>query len=409
MTPGATTRVRILTMAAAALLLATAILPTATAAADPPPNDESFQDDAAVFGATEVIAERLNSRFGSRLVSFWIDRSRTPSSLVVRLRGATDRDLANAQEAVDGGQDRVRVASGRLTAAQIEQIRARLVAALNEASLSPAAVGFNPTLDRFEVTARAVPAHVRSRLQHEARDATLLLNEDPSFSPRFAHVARNQYPPYEAGLELTLTDGGFVGSCTSAFTIFSAATGQFYGTTAGHCGDTGTAVAIGATGISNIGTNSLWNREPSNSDAARFFIPALAQTDDIYTGGVNGHRDVAGQLNNAGLVAGTRLCYQGITSGNNNCGNIRNDWVDLAVTLEVDGVNHTINHTWCINWDARPGDSGGPVYRVNADNSATAAGIVSFILVESEDPLFGDMCFTSIEWSLAELNGTLVS
>lgn len=75
----------------------------------------------------------------------------------------------------------------------------------------------------------------------------------------------------------------------------------------------------------------------------------------------------------------------------------------------MDGVNHIINHTWCINWDARPGDSGGPVYRVNADNSASAAGIVSFIIVENENPIFGDMCFTSIEWSLAELNGSLVT
>jgi hypothetical protein len=49
------------------------------------------------------------------------------------------------------------------------------------------------------------------------------------------------------------------------------------------------------------------------------------------------------------------------------------------------------------------------VYRVNADQSATAAGIVSFIIVESEDPVFGDMCFTSMEWALNELNGTLVS
>lgn len=406
---GVATRGRILGLVAA-LLLTTAFVPAATAAADEgSTNDESFQDDAAVFGATEVVSERLRSTFGDRLISFWLDRASSPSALVVRLRGATARDLSGAQDAVDGGRDRVRVVAGTLSGAQVDDIRRRLLAALQDESVSPAAVGFNPTVERFEVTARALPPPVRERLQREAGGAPLLVQEDDSFSPRFAHLARNQYPPYEAGLELTLTDGAFVGQCTSAFTIFSAATSQFYGTTAGHCGDTGTAVAIGATGISNIGTNSLWNREPSNSDAARFFIPSVAQTDDVYTGGVNGHRDVNGQINNAGLVAGTRLCYQGITSGNNNCGNIRNDWVDLAVTLEVDGVNHTINHTWCIDWDARPGDSGGPVYRVNADNSATAAGIVSFIIVESQNPVFGDMCFTSIEWSLAELNGTLVT
>jgi len=402
---GRSRRVRSLLLAVVAVSGLVAIGASAEAA----PNDEVYLDDAAVFGPTEAVADRLKDAFGERLSSFWIDRSASPSELVVVVRGARPADAESARTAVDGGRERVRVAPATWAPAQIGQARDRAMSVLAKHGVTPAAVGFNPTTQRLEVKARAIGAEVRGDLANAAGDIPLDVRENPSFDPRPAHVARNQYPPYEAGLELTLTDGTFVGVCTSAFTIFSAATGQFYGTTAGHCGDTGTAVAIGATGVSNIGTNSLWNREPSNSDAARFFIPALSQTDDIYTGGVNGHRDVAGQLNNAGLTAGTRLCYQGVTSGNNNCGNIRADWVDQAVTLNVDGVDHVINHSWCIDWDARPGDSGGPVYRVNANESATAAGIVSFILVESEDPVFGDMCFTSIEWSLAELNGTLVS
>jgi hypothetical protein len=287
----------------------------------------------AVFGPREALAERFGNTFGDRLSTFWIDRSASPSELVVAVRGLRPSDAESARQAVDSGSDRVRVVQTNWSPAQVEQLRERAISILRKHGVTPAAVGFNPTTQRLEVDACAILAPARAELRDAARTTPLEIREDPSFDPRPAHVARNEYPPYEAGLELTLTDGAFVRRCTSAFTIFSRLTGQFYGTTAGHCGDTGTAVAIGATGISNIGTNSLWNREPSNSDAARFFIPAVAQTDYIYTGGVNGHRDVAGQLNNAGLVAGTRLCYQGITSGNNNCGNIRGDWVDRAISL----------------------------------------------------------------------------
>jgi hypothetical protein len=224
---------------------------------------------------------------------------------------------------------------------------------LKRHGVSPAAAGFNPVTQRFEVEARVIPDFVRSEIQSAAESVPVDFLVSPSFAPRFAHVDRAQYPPYEAGLLLTLggAEANF-SQCTSAFTIYSAATAQYYGTTAGHCGDTGATIAIGGTGISNVGTNSLTNREPSNSDAARFFIPALTQTDDVYTGGINGHRDVSGLLANAGLVAGTRLCYQGITSGNNQCGNIRADWVDRAVTLNVDGADHVVSHSWCIDWDA---------------------------------------------------------
>jgi hypothetical protein len=139
----------------------------------------------------------------------------------------------------------------------------------------------------------------------------------------------------------------------------------------------------------------------SNSDSARYFIPLTAQTSRIYTGGNNGHRSVVGQMANGELTQGVRLCFQGAASDNNNCGFI--NFVDTPV---VDENNHTITHTWCIDFPSLPGDSGGPVYRVNANQSATAAGVEN-----SSASISGvnSACFSSISWVLADLNLLLVT
>lgn len=136
--------VRMLAVVVLALMGSAVPTELRAAAPGPPLNDESVLDGAAVFGQSETIADRFSRAFGDRFVTFWIGRSTAPSSLVVRLRGATERDLAAARNAVDGGRDRVRVVTGRLSATQIGRIRDRLFAVLLEAQIVPAQLATTP-------------------------------------------------------------------------------------------------------------------------------------------------------------------------------------------------------------------------------------------------------------------------
>ena len=252
---------------------------------------------------------------------------------------------------------------------------------------------------------------------------------DTSFAYDLDHLTREELP-YEAGLHLTVApahippgligprDGGLrttpdshEGNCTSAFWgQWSDGIDTFnYGITAGHCGNTGTDVSIGTTYISGVGTNAFYRSDPTNSDSSRFFVSSnrTSWPPRVMTG-PNGHRTVRGRWTNDAINNGSRLCFQGFTSGADNCGTVVYDDIRVTTRARGDIPSRTVNHLWCIDFPSEGGDSGGPYYHVNADQSGTAVGIVHGHAVTDSFAL-GVGCFTSIDWALTELNLSLVS
>jgi hypothetical protein len=216
------------------------------------------------------------------------------------------------------------------------------------------------------------------------------------------HTSRNAGLPYEGGLRVVVYPNGYpqlAVACTTSFTVRRADNNLFRGLTAGHCdnynpndGWMGTPlVRVGA-----VATNSYYASNPTNSDAVRIEIPQNQATARIFVG--TGHRTVKSPRYVAGdLKSGVNLCFQGIASDNNNCGNINR--VDIAVT-DTRGVVH--NHTWSINFDAFPGDSGGPVYGVRTDGNAKPAG-----MVWGQHNPSNDMLFHAIGYVMQDVNVNL--
>lgn len=219
----------------------------------------------------------------------------------------------------------------------------------------------------------------------------LTLDVGPTYSFGLLATNRKIYPPYYAGAAILVSDGR--SNCTSAYQ--SSDGFLSYGSTAGHCvGGRGASTFMGpeATELP-VTENHYRGRARTTSDSAIFRV----SYDDATRGRVlvadGKYRDVTGKFTRKGLKNGTRLCFQGISSDNNNCGPIN------ATNVEYrDGNDPVIERAFCLKHKGERGDSGGAVYQVKKDRSAKAAGIASYrAWVRSGWQVNRSTCFTTIE------------
>lgn len=175
--------------------------------------------------------------------------------------------------------------------------------------------------------------------------------------------------PYRAGKRVTVHN---TRNCSTGFLV--RISGLNYGTTSGHCGGNGTRTDFGDRRRGNIERNSLWPANPANLDASVYRMINHG-TSTIYAHGAGGVRQVAGQIDSWNLPIGAEVCGTGASSLAQSCGRVSGRYV----TTWSDRGNREVRNGW--RWDRQSGpgitqgDSGGPVYRVNAQGRVLAVGL----------------------------------
>ncbi|MBF9132869.1 cellulose-binding domain-containing protein [Plantactinospora sp. S1510] len=178
---------------------------------------------------------------------------------------------------------------------------------------------------------------------------------------RLAPISRNaDSAPYDGGAYISPAPGSW---CTAGFGVTNASTAATYLLSAGHCGSLGQVWSTGAG--TQIG--AVTHR---NADHDTMLISTPTPGDHIYVGGVNDEvrARVVGWTK---VFPGQLLCQSGVTSA----GVLGGPICDLRVEFHYDDREELVEATQVDGEQAaRQGDSGGPVYAVNADGTVLAAG-----------------------------------
>jgi hypothetical protein len=194
--------------------------------------------------------------------------------------------------------------------------------------------------------------------------------------------------PLRAGKSIYIPGAGW---CTSGFQVNGA--GGTYIMTAGHCGPTGNAAYIAnypsntyyTPAVGNIQNNTVWNVASSahlTSDASVFYAPS-GYVPSIPSVFVNASLQRAVVARVAAVSPYTRVCKEGMVSVTEACGYVQSATASYYYT-GGDGIVHTFYDSIKWQWDSGTsgvvsGDSGGPVYAVNADGTAIAIGVTSAV------------------------------
>ena len=378
---------------------------------------ETWVDPADALGDVQSLAPRLKSLFGERFGFFEIVRSQGPVRFEVGVVGPSGADRTAAAALSDS----VTVVASQRSQRDLDALKLSIRDVMVGKNIDAVLLS-DERSGTLTLYAEQLSDVDRLAFESAVPPGVLAISVGGGFTYGLAHTTRADLP-YEGGLLVAITSaaapsevlggqrqGGEqrTGHCTSNFwTNHDYGFGDVfnYGVMAGHCGDTGADVVMGGKHLSGVGTNSFYRGNPINSDAARFFLPSqyTSWPPRVFTGveGTSGHRTVKGRFGNDALVSGLRLCFQGISSINNNCGNIVAR--DVPITLAATDTTplRTLSHAWCIDFPGLEGDSGGPVYHVNPDQSAIAAGVVSGIGATTTTSF---TCFSSSEWVQNDLN-----
>jgi hypothetical protein len=204
-----------------------------------------------------------------------------------------------------------------------------------------------------------------------------------------AEPAETRYEsPLRAGKSIYIPGAGW---CTSGFQVNGS--GGTYIMTAGHRGPIGSAAYIAnypsntyyTPAVGNLQNNTVWNVAASahlTSDATVFHASSgyVPSTPSVF---VNGSLQRAVVARVDAVSPYTRVCQEGMVSVTEACGYVQSTTADYYFT-GGDGIVHTFYDSIQWQWDSGTsgvvgGDSGGPVYAVNADGTAIAIGVTSAI------------------------------
>ena len=187
--------------------------------------------------------------------------------------------------------------------------------------------------------------------------------------------------------------------CTAGY-VFADASAT-YGSTAGHCGQVGDAVAVGPTLIDTIAINPFQPSREVRANAALYSLsrggwshrPVLHEAED--------HAVVVGHLTDAEITRGLELCFSGRTTTERSCGA-----VNAAHRVICCDANDKSSVFSCIDRLARAGDSGAPVFRPLDAGRVIAAGLLSSsVTIDGRS----SMCFSTIDNIQSETGTTIVT
>ena len=217
--------------------------------------------------------------------------------------------------------------------------------------------------------------------------------------------------PYRAGKAVGIDIGSSGYNCTTGF--FMHKNGKNFGSTAGHCGNSsnGDETYFAGDLKGDVQFNQFDAGAPDNvlADVLLFDL-GQGGTRTMYRSSTL-NRDVTGKYDLNDFVAGWRTCTRGAAWGDQSCGDLRQNYVD--VTIHAEG--NTIRNQYCWAWEPANdygnmlGDSGAPVYRVRPNESIWAAGLHSSIKNLAGGPATDSSCFTGINQVLNQLDANLAT
>ncbi|WP_254910250.1 cellulose binding domain-containing protein [Micromonospora sp. NBS 11-29] len=192
----------------------------------------------------------------------------------------------------------------------------------------------------------------------------------------------NDAAPFDGGAGIGFTTPG----CTAGFGVRNATTNAGYVLTAEHCGAIGSPWHVGWNTTTGTGT-LVGYAVDSNDDHDTMIISTSSPGGHIYVGGQ--HDEVRAQVVGwTQVFPGQLLCQSGYTSAGELGGPVCN----LRVDYHYDDIEDLVEATQLDGDEAaRGGDSGGPVYAVNANGTVLAAGTTT----RSAGPGFGFQDFAT--------------
>ncbi|MFG2049808.1 cellulose binding domain-containing protein [Micromonospora sp. NPDC048935] len=190
----------------------------------------------------------------------------------------------------------------------------------------------------------------------------------------------NDAAPFDGGASIGVT----VPWCTAGFGVRDVDTDAGYLLTAEHCGAIGSPWHVGlATGTGTLVGYAV----DSNDDHDTMIISTATPGEHLYVGGQQDEvrAQVVGWTE---VYPGQLLCQSGHTSA----GEIGGPVCNLRVDFHYDDIEDLVEATQLDGDEAaRGGDSGGPVYSVNANGTVLAAGTTT----RSAGPGFGFQDFAT--------------
>jgi hypothetical protein len=356
----------------------------------------------------------LQEAFGERYGGYWLDVRRRNDVMHLGVVGATDADRATVASLTSGHP--------RVTTDSVAQGYDALMAAKDEiaASLDPADGHFSVDVD---VAANAVVVHTegdghaaaatapeaaRRGVNRRAERTGAPPAADPASALRIEPqsdiaveplVNRDVFPPHEAGLGITVAVGPYLLRCTTGWMFWNPYYGAF-GSTAGHCSRNGDGVVIGGRIVDVVRANGYQGVPTVIGDASLYSLSAAGWPSWPAVITDWGHYGVSQKFSNAEMAPGLSLCFEGVTSGSDNCGPV----VRANQTVCCDGGGHAFVFT-CIAFPPLPGDSGGPVCKWRGDNTAIVAGMLSSAVTISG---VTSMCFSTIN-NIEAVMGSVVA
>lgn len=322
---------------------------------------------------------QLQGLFGGRFAGAW-DVPIAPGRILptVALVGANPDDAQRVSSLL--GTTDVQIVNAHRSLRELEDLRTRVLAELDRAGIRESMVGVN-----VPANVVTVEVDVGSSVPAWLADWLVALSNFPGVSVRTAQIGLVDYPnPNVAGQRIWISNSGTTStSCTSGFAM-SNAFGRFM-TTAAHCA-TGNGQTVRGASSDNgppqgsYGTTIGW--QPRGTLAQPSIVPGdfvawyKSDASPFIYGPTRVVRSAAEPL-----WLEPDICFRGATSGGERCGGVSD--VNVLLTDEQ-GRRYS---AFCIGMsqgtNARPGDSGAPIYRAIGSNQASARGVLTYTIVNS--------------------------
>jgi hypothetical protein len=370
----------------------------------PPPDASEVLD-------TDAVRVEVQDEFGDRYAGDFVhDDVDGHEELVVAIEDATTIDANDLADIAD--PDAARALDARYSWEELDAYQDTVLQILFSSGAAPDfALGKSledPTSDTpivVELTVNGLAPEVRAQIEAAVPGDALRIV--PGGTVEQANATRFSFPPYQAGLSAQIVNPSSWSQykqCSSGFTLVNAY--GYFGTTAGHCSFTASTsgpdpvymgpslYGSGAVSVDSIRNNAYYSQLWTYADALSYSLSAggFPVTAQVMTGAY-AHRTVTSRYTSSPPI-GTSLCFDGVASAGGNCGALRR--VDVVATL---GDGKLIVDAECFdsNDDADSGDSGAPVYKVNGDGTARAAGLVFGSITVSGASGGRETCYSHID------------
>ncbi|MDR0945763.1 MAG: trypsin-like serine protease [Bifidobacteriaceae bacterium] len=398
-------------LASAGLVGLAAIPSQAVPAADAPAQVATLAPGQSIATLTDAVTARAKAVLGSRFVDLWVAPDQQSFEVGVYGLKASEKARLTVRIATAGPVELVARAISR---AQVDTLVNKAEAAAKRAGATGTTVAPDYTTGDVVVSAPSSAAVKRVSAQvNRLTTAPVATGDEARYlagsgagvttvdQPTIAIDQSGQVRPFDAETQASLPYRGggkaifaamtsdSANMCTSGFLVQKA--GVTYGLTAGHCAPNGKSEYLGdlrvdqnvadAHALGAVSASGYWYTSSVTADAEIFPVPAAVSPSATVFLGAGQNRAVAGS---ATPVAGLNVCTRGSTTQEEVCGQIQRTGVSVEFQPEStseggDGMSH--NLTDMIRFQASDGtagiaqgDSGSPLYVVQADGTALAVG-----------------------------------